>query len=835
MNTEQIISTLKKSDSESMVLARQLLSKGGTGNPYVDMTAWLAIARNTGISQANSVITPTRDMLSAYTSRGENPFEGLRGSESNQMISIVAKQYGAKYAKQIKQIVSSAAATTTPETGEGYEDFITGSGEETPTGTEGTGSTTGVTREEVEAKKWEDIKNGITDPTIPIEAQMYNWVQYARQFGKDAANAIRIPTDEMVVAYEQVYNDDPFTGLSTDGGAFISGKGEVGPTTPETGEGYEDFITGSGEETPTGTEGAGDYTPGNYLTGLEGTYNYWDDSGNSGNNEGSTGTNGNINIPGAPNASGKVPQYNTETASGQTANGDDPVKNQGTGVVAGSVQTSGGDHQIPGENPGAGVSDDVTGDSSVVTGATGNPDAGDDIGDNVGNIDTSGLLPEEPVGVTPETEPETETGEGTGSTTGSGEETPTVPEEEKSEEEVFDEKMDTNKKIENLNIREGALSYEDWLRKGGIDTQRDFNDAAKAAAQEYDRSIAGYGANAEAMAQAGLSGSGYSDYLTGNAYAARQRSIDTARQTKTLADNASRQGYLNYLEDYENTQRGNIGAAIEKLAAMGLTGESAKNYLGMMGISGDYADYITGVVEEMSAETPDKQALLSNLLSNGITGEAALSYAKYLGFDDATASEVVSMADQLTAAVKASNADSLKATAYADILNNGYKGETAMYYATEILGMDVEAAKALVAQTDKMIAEAEQAAAAKKAAEDEAALADITVDVGSEEIYSWRSLMTTLLGDWTNGAPAQGMIASTPALQLFPQSQRDSIITALYAITDDPGYATKEEGARSAAEKRAAYLINQIAEYYAMEGYTEKQIEKILSYIEGGQ
>ena len=387
--------------------------------------------------------------------------------------------------------------------------------------------------------------------------------------------------------------------------------------------------------------------------------------------------------------------------------------------------------------------------------------------------------------------------------------------------------MADNKKLENLNIREGALSYEDWLRKGGIDTQRDFNDAAKAAAQEYDRSLATYGANAEAMAQAGLSGSGYSDYLTGNAYAARQRSIDTARQTKTLADNASRQGYLNYLEDYENTQRGNIGAAIENLAAMGLKGESAKNYLGMMGISGDYADYITGVVEEMSAETPDKQALLSNLLSNGITGEAALSYAKYLGFDDATASEVVSMADQLTKAVKASNADSLKAQAYADILNNGYTGETALYYATQILGMDEESAKALIEQTDKMVKAAMEQAAAEKAAEDEAAFADITVDIGSEEIYGLRSLLG-MLGDTNWNAITSGGVAGAvyspafeQALSIFPEAQRKVIFNNLKSMND--------------SSKRTEYLITQIAEHYAMEGYTEKEILKILSLIEGGK
>jgi hypothetical protein len=95
----------------------------------------------------------------------------------------------------------------------------------------------------------------------------------------------------------------------------------------------------------------------------------------------------------------------------------------------------------------------------------------------------------------------------------------------------FDENLKKNEEIGNLNIREGAMTYEEWMRAAGIDTQRDYNAAAKAAAKEYDRSLGTYGATAEAMGRAGLSGSGYSDYLTGNAYAARQGSMDTARQT----------------------------------------------------------------------------------------------------------------------------------------------------------------------------------------------------------------------------------------------------------------------------------------------------------------
>ena len=321
--------------------------------------------------------------------------------------------------------------------------------------------------------------------------------------------------------------------------------------------------------------------------------------------------------------------------------------------------------------------------------------------------------------------------------------TPTVPEDDTGDD--FDEKRKKNEEIGNLNIREGAMTYEEWMRAAGIDTQRDFNAAAKAAAKEYDRSLGTYGATAEAMGRAGLSGSGYSDYLTGNAYAARQGSIDTARQTKTLADDASRQGYMNYLQDYEDGQRGNIAAAIGELSAMGLTGDKAKQYLSMMGIDAGYADYVVGIVDEMAAEgDPDKQALLAEILNNDLSGDAAMSYAKFLGFDDATAAEVIGMADQLSAAGKTAQADALRANVYSNLLSMGLTGEDAIYFATEISGMDEESAKALVAQTDALL-EKQAAAEASKAE-------PVTIDIGIP-VYNQLKRVWSLIKNPTEAMP----------------------------------------------------------------------------------
>ena len=232
--------------------------------------------------------------------------------------------------------------------------------------------------------------------------------------------------------------------------------------------------------------------------------------------------------------------------------------------------------------------------------------------------------------------------------------------------------MDSNKKLENTAIQEGAMTYGDYIASLGADAVGDmskakenadrvFDASVKDAAREHDRAIGTYGQNAENMAQAGMGGSGYSDYITGNAYAVRQGSIDAAKavregsldaakQTKKLTEQAGQQGYLNYIENYRTQKKADRLSAVSDIINMNLSGEGAKSYLSALGLSDD-ADTILGITEPMLEKSKSelnetsKQNIFSNVLSNGLTGEAAMSYAKYLGLTDEEAKELVGVTD----------------------------------------------------------------------------------------------------------------------------------------------------------------------------------------------
>ena len=106
----------------------------------------------------------------------------------------------------------------------------------------------------------------------------------------------------------------------------------------------------------------------------------------------------------------------------------------------------------------------------------------------------------------------------------------------------------------------GAMTYEEWLRGEKARSEAEINQSysesktdiensyvkqlesiekehgrsVTAADTEYQKSLAGYGKNAELLASMGLTGSGYSDYLNAQAYAQKNANIrqaDTAKMT----------------------------------------------------------------------------------------------------------------------------------------------------------------------------------------------------------------------------------------------------------------------------------------------------------------
>lgn len=103
-----------------------------------------------------------------------------------------------------------------------------------------------------------------------------------------------------------------------------------------------------------------------------------------------------------------------------------------------------------------------------------------------------------------------------------------------------------------------GMSYTEWLTKGGMNgqAQKAYDAAVRAAETDYAKTLALYGQNAETLGRAGLTGSGYSDYLTGAGFSAMQGAKVAAADTKALTEAQQRLSYADYLAgvDAQNAQ-----------------------------------------------------------------------------------------------------------------------------------------------------------------------------------------------------------------------------------------------------------------------------------------
>lgn len=144
-------------------------------------------------------------------------------------------------------------------------------------------------------------------------------------------------------------------------------------------------------------------------------------------------------------------------------------------------------------------------------------------------------------------------------------------------------------------------AYQQWLKNQGVDIQGDYAQTVAQAQQQYaqalaqnkaayERQLGTYGAKAENLAQSGLSASGYSDYLAGQAYAQQQAANVQAGQWLSSQEQSALQSaqktaqeqYANYLSQV-NKQTEDIYSSLQSTG--GKLSDEAKKYYETLGYS----------------------------------------------------------------------------------------------------------------------------------------------------------------------------------------------------------------------------------------------------------
>ena len=105
--------------------------------------------------------------------------------------------------------------------------------------------------------------------------------------------------------------------------------------------------------------------------------------------------------------------------------------------------------------------------------------------------------------------------------------------------------------IRNKKLSETKKGYEAWLRKNGIDPTAELSDSIGKAYAENEKSISHASSTAEALAESGLSKSGYAKYIKEATEERKAAKVGKAVQTYLAADQDNKAAYSDELDRLE--------------------------------------------------------------------------------------------------------------------------------------------------------------------------------------------------------------------------------------------------------------------------------------------
>ena len=271
------------------------------------------------------------------------------------------------------------------------------------------------------------------------------------------------------------------------------------------------------------------------------------------------------------------------------------------------------------------------------------------------------------------------------------------------------------------------MSYTEWLMAGGMNgqAQKAYDAAVRAAETDYAKTLALYGQNAETLGRAGLTGSGYSDYLTGAGFSAMQGAKVAAADTKALTEAQQRLSYADYLagveaqnaqlavqnaqlEAQETAKReataASIKSTIDQMVQSGMDDKSIMAYVRQrygdefLGYVGDWIGsahlYLDPVLAQIAAANAEAQTVkykeqIYSMLAGGQSAEAVRANMQYvMGLTRADTSQLDAWIAEAQAAVQptvdANNANNAAADrsaalqAYSTMISGGLDKDTAL-------------------------------------------------------------------------------------------------------------------------------------------------------------
>lgn len=209
-----------------------------------------------------------------------------------------------------------------------------------------------------------------------------------------------------------------------------------------------------------------------------------------------------------------------------------------------------------------------------------------------------------------------------------------------------------NSSLENIFNKNEEDSYLAYVSKNGVREDERYYDAITKADTDRIISSSDYGTRADSLHSYGLNFSGFEDYLKSNAENQYLKKSDAAERGRYTDEYKNKQGYLEYLSDYEKLQSSISESVIKDIASKrNFSFADALREAVRAGISKDLAYATASSAVKQAKENTLKQAL-SFAKINNLSAKKAKTYALSLGLDERYAERVYNAIANLTEAEK---------------------------------------------------------------------------------------------------------------------------------------------------------------------------------------
>ena len=187
------------------------------------------------------------------------------------------------------------------------------------------------------------------------------------------------------------------------------------------------------------------------------------------------------------------------------------------------------------------------------------------------------------------------------------------------------------------------MSMKDFYDAGGYSFVDDYRAELQQIDAEYDRALPGYGVRGEQMASAGLTGSGFGDYLSGQAYATRAQGQAVARRNIMANSNSFRAAYNSYVTQQKEKREQNLQTVIEKAYDSAMDPEMFVEMATKLGIPQADAERGKGILEGYymgygaPASVQEKmQTIVQKAYDANLSGDEFKEYARAWGLTNDT-------------------------------------------------------------------------------------------------------------------------------------------------------------------------------------------------------